>query len=63
MAGRLQLRLLAVPLLLVLVPCAAIGIIGYQWLRLERAQEARRGLESAAGEAARLRVTFSQSSR
>ena len=38
MAGRL--RLLAVPLLLVLVPCAAIGIIGYQWLRLERAQEA-----------------------
>ena len=38
MAGRL--RLLAVPLLLVLGPSAALGLIGYKWLRLERLQEA-----------------------
>jgi two-component system phosphate regulon sensor histidine kinase PhoR len=54
MAGRL--RLLAVPLLLVLVPCAAIGAVGYQWLRLERAQESRRSQEAAVDEAVRLRA-------
>jgi len=56
MASRGRLRLLAVPLLLVLVPCAAIGVIGYQWLRLERVQEARRSQEAAAEEAVRLRA-------
>ncbi len=54
MGGRL--RLLVVPLLLVLVPCAAVGVIGYQWLRLEQAQQARRSEEAAAEEAARLRA-------
>lgn len=54
MGGRL--RLLVVPLLLVLVPCAAVGVIGYQWLRLERAQQARRSREATAEEAARLRA-------
>ena len=39
-----------------LVPCAAVGVIGYQWLRLERAQQARRSEEAAAEEAARLRA-------
>ena len=53
MAGRL--RLLAVPLLLVLVPSAALGLIGYRWLRLERLQETQRSREAALAEGTRLR--------
>jgi len=38
-----------------LLPCAVVGLIGYQWLRLEREAQARRSREAAQGEAARLR--------
>ena len=52
---RRRYRLYAVPLLAVLLPCAIIGLIGYQWLQLERETRARRGKESAEAEAVRIR--------
>ena len=39
----------------IVLPCALIALIGYQWLRLEREATARRGKEAAEAEAARIR--------
>jgi signal transduction histidine kinase len=52
---RRRYRLYAVPLLAVLLPCAIIGLIGYQWLQLERETRANRGKESAEAEAVQIR--------
>ena len=51
----LKSRLLLVPLVAVLLPCAAVAGIGYKWLRLEQDADARRGREAAEVEAVRLR--------
>jgi signal transduction histidine kinase len=51
----MRYRLYVVPLLAVFLPCAIIGLIGYQWLQLERETRAKRGRESAEAEAVRIR--------
>ena len=48
-------RLLLLPLVAVLLPSVAVAVIGYQWLRLEQDADARRSIEAADAESARLR--------
>ena len=48
-------RLLVVPLVAVLLPCAAGAVLGYKWLRIDRDAQVLRGRAAAEAEAARLR--------
>ena len=48
-------RLFFLPLIAVLLPCAAAAGIGYKWLQLEQDADARRSVEAAHAEADRLR--------
>lgn len=48
-------RLLVVPLLAVVLPCLAVAVLGYKWLRIESDAQMLRGRDAAEAEAARLR--------